>query len=277
MDYPQRPFKRFRFLGIPFQRLAQQAAQGELEELAWRTELGRAVAFADRAAFHRECRQYPLLRAHCQVVTDDATTWLKRFRTLADRLLAQGPEVKGLKQLDKHYQVLEEIMGILAVAAERAMGPTPDGDINVLLRLASQRNFGRLKFACRCYRDALASWPLEPWTRQHLEALRGVLAALKLREKGDRAECAPDLAGALAELKRVGMLLPVPEGPQPCDQLEQREPVSGLWRKDAGNFIISRAFPDWPWWWIWPTREPFLTAYEMLERGRVARSALAPT
>jgi len=148
------------------------------------------------------------------------------------------------------------------VAAERAMGPTPDGDINVLLHLADRQNFRSLKFACRCYRDALKSWPLEPWTRQHLAALRRTLGELNLCEKGDRAERAPDLPGALAELKRVGMLLPVPEGPQACDHLEQRGPLSG---------IISRAFPDWPWWWIWPTREPFLTVAEMLERGRITR------
>ena len=271
MDYPDKPFQRFRFLGIPFKRMAQQAALGQLDELAFRTYLKRAVAFADLHAFQRECLQYPLLQAHCQVVMADTTTWLRSFRSLALRLLEQGAEVKSLKQLNKHYQVLDEIVPILVVAAERAMGPTPDGDINVLLRLAAQRNFSRLKFACKSNRDALASWPLEPWRKEQIAALHQLLEELKLRERGDRADRPPDWRGALAELKRVGMLLPVPEGPQPCDLLEKREPVSAIWRKDVCNFIISRAFPDWPWWWIWPMREPFLTVNEMLERGTIAR------
>ena len=96
--------------------------------------------------------------------------------------------------------------------------------------------------------------------------------ALKLSKQGDRAERPADLPGALAELQRVGMLLPVPEGPQPCDRLEKRQPLCSIWRKDPGNFIISRAFPEWPWWWIWPTREPFLTVNEMLERGTLRRT-----
>lgn len=273
MEYPDQPFHRFRFLGIPFELMAHQAARGELDEPTFRNAMTRTVVFADLDTFRQECLQYPLLATHCQVVVDAATTWLRRCRRLAQRLLGQGAEVKGLRKLERHYQVLGEIMGILVVAAERAMGPTPDGSVNVLLRLADRRKFSRLKLGCECQRDALKSWPLEPWGKRQIAALGRVLEALRLRDKGDRADRPPDLEGALDELKQAGMLLPVPEGPEACDILEKREPISAIWRKDCCDFIISRAFPEWPWWWIWPTRQPFLTVNEMLKRGRITRSA----
>ena len=175
MDYPGQPFRRFRFLTIPIEAMARQAASGQFDKLAFRTDLARAAAFADLPAFQTECLRHPLLQVHCRMLTEDAATWLRRFRRLARHLLEKGAESKALRRLDKHYQVLDEIMSILTVAAERAMGPTPDGDINVLLRLAAARNYNRLKFGSQCYRDALSSWPLEPWGRAHIAALAGVL------------------------------------------------------------------------------------------------------
>lgn len=265
MDFPDRPFAGFRLPCMPLKFMALRAARGQLDEVEFRAALTDLVAFADADALRQEALQYPLLRRHCQPVLDEVEARLRSFRLLAGGLLERHPEAKGLKALERQRDVLRHILGILFVASERAMGPTPDGEVNVILRLAIGRCISPLRFRCRGYRDALRSGPRKSWMERHIAALGRVLEALRLWGKTDRADRTPDLLSAMEDLTRAAMLLPAYHGPPHCPKPPKREPISAIWRKNCCDFCISRVFPDWPWWWLWPTRElPQLSVNEML-------------
>lgn len=246
MELPNHPLNRF--LYVSAEGLAGLVLRNQIEAPRLQEIIDRLIHRTDEDAFRRTLARLPALPPHCQPIVDEACSRMK-----ACRVLLQTPtDPTALKSLHKETCVLRLATAMLSLATRRAMGPTPNADVNCILRCVSRGRFGLAKKWAQGQLHALQGYGDARWLVRKRGAYRKVIQALILRGQGDKA-CQPfDLDGALAQLAQTAQQSPRHHGPP--QQPSPRQPISALWTRDPLNVCYSHVFPDWPWWWLWPQR-----------------------
>ena len=251
MTCPNHLLNRFYIPVVGFKYVLQRAIEGRLEESEVRSELEKIVAYADEEEFCRATEHFPLLLSRCQVILQEVITRFGNCRVMASKLLESGIHRAGLEELQQESRVLDTAISITFIASLRAMGPTPHGPVNCLINCASQRRYELVKEIAE---RELLSADETPWCVQMRAAMTGVIQALPVNRRGEKARRPVALDGALADLTRAAMRMVCHEGPPDCDNETPAQPISALWSAHPLDLCLTRVFPDWPWWWIWPTK-----------------------
>ena len=172
---------------------------------------------------------------------------------MASKMLESGIHRAGLEELQQESHVLDTAISITFIASLRAMGPTPHGPVNCLINCASQRRYELVREIAE--RELLSAATDEtPWRAQMRAAMTGVIHALPVNRRGEKARRPVALDGALADLTRAAMRMVCHQGPPVYDKETPAQPISALWSAHPLDLCLTRVFHDWPWWWIWPTK-----------------------
>lgn len=248
MQLPDHPLNCFRHFSIKY--VVRDALHGNADPELLRRLLEDLATRADEPAFTKAMARFRL-PAPCQPLLFEARTRMQAARGLALRLLERDDR-EDLKKLRGETEVLDLASRTIYLATQRALGPTPDADVNCILRCVKRRRFGLARQWSQGQFSALEGYGDAPWLVRLRNAHKETVRALILGGQGDKAREPFDLEGALTELLRAAQAAPCHKGPPPKPW--PRQPISALWNRHPLSFCYSHVFPEWPWWWLWPTR-----------------------